>query len=328
MKYKVEDPTSYQVYWEPLKKQLGEASTIYLSPDGVYNQINLESIQIPEKNGKYVLDSENIILVNNTKDLFSRKLKKQKIQESKIAALFGNPQFYLATAPGIKIDESGGERSTDDVIAQLPGTELEISEINELLGADGWLTYNHMFGEATEASIKALDNPRIFHIATHGFFKVESGTEGSEDMIAREIVHDPLMRSGLLLKGAGDILNTTDYNFNINDGILTAYEAMNLNLDQTELVVLSACETGLGAVEAGEGVFGLQRAFLVAGAKAVVMSLFKVSDDATQKLMVNFYKYWLESGDARKSFIAAKKDIRSEYKDPIYWAPFVMIGLN
>ncbi len=328
MKFKIDDPASYQVYWEPLEKQFGGASTIFLSPDGVYNQINLESIKLPENDKTYVLDQENIILVNNTKDLFFRKLKDKKVQEAKIAALYGNPKFYLDTQPGIKIDEYGGQRATDEVISQLPGTELEIKELAEILGEDGWLTQNHMFDEATEGSIKSVNNPRIFHIATHGFFKVESDTSGSKDLIAREITHNPLMRSGLLLKGAGDILNTTEYNFNINDGILTAYEAMNLNLDQTELVVLSACETGLGAVEAGEGVFGLQRAFLVAGAKAVVMSLFKVSDDATQKLMVNFYKRWLKTGDARRSFVLAKQEIRDEYKDPIYWAPFVMIGLN
>ena len=101
-----------------------------------------------------------------------------------------------------------------------------------------------------------------------------------------------------------------------------------MKLDKTELVVLSACETGLGEIQAGEGVFGLQRAFLVAGAKTIIMSLFKVSDDATQKLMIEFYKNWLESGNKRQSFIAAKKAIRDEYKDPIYWGPFIMIGLN
>jgi CHAT domain-containing protein len=91
---------------------------------------------------------------------------------------------------------------------------------------------------------------------------------------------------------------------------------------------LSACETGLGEVEAGEGVFGLQRSFLVAGAKTIIMSLFKVSDDATQKLMLKFYNKWLQTGDMRKSFIDAKKEIRSDFVDPIYWGPFVMIGFN
>ena len=96
---------------------------------------------------------------------------------------------------------------------------------------------------------------------------------------------------------------------------------------ETDLVVVSACETGLGEVLGGEGVYGLQRSFVEAGAKTLVMSLFKVSDEATEKLMVSFYGKWLDTGDKRQAFIDAKKEIRNEYKDPIYWGAFVMIGI-
>jgi CHAT domain-containing protein len=143
-----------------------------------------------------------------------------------------------------------------------------------------------------------------------------------------QLTQNPLMRTGLLLKGAGDLLDKTDYNYNMENGILTAYEAMNLSLDRTDLVVLSACETGLGQLEAGEGVYGLQRAFLVAGAKVLIMSMFKVDDEATQKLMLKFYQKWLNSGNMRQSFIDAKKELRTEYQEPIYWGAFMMIGLD
>lgn len=103
---------------------------------------------------------------------------------------------------------------------------------------------------------------------------------------------------------------------------------MNLNLDNTELVVQSACETGLGDITQGEGVYGLQRAFIVAGAKTLIMSMFKVNDEATQKLMVNFYHKWIETGNKRQSFLEAKKELRNEYKEPIYWGAFIMIGLD
>jgi CHAT domain-containing protein len=142
------------------------------------------------------------------------------------------------------------------------------------------------------------------------------------------MTENPLMKTGLLLKGAGDILDKTNFNYNIESGILTAYEAMSLNLDKTDLVVLSACETGLGEIANGEGVYGLQRAFLVAGAKVLIMSMFKVDDDATQKLILNFYKKWLTTNNMRQSFIDAKKELRVEYPEPYYWAPFMMIGLE
>jgi len=130
------------------------------------------------------------------------------------------------------------------------------------------------------------------------------------------------------LTGAGDLLQKTDYNYNMDNGILTAQEAQSLNLDRTDLVVLSACETGLGDIQAGEGVYGLQRAFLVAGAKVHIMSMFKVDDTATQKLMENFYSKWSTTNNMRQSFIDAKKELRLEYKEPIYWGAFMMIGLE
>ena len=136
------------------------------------------------------------------------------------------------------------------------------------------------------------------------------------------------MKSGLLLTGGGDVLAKTKYNYNIENGVLTAYEAMSLNLDKTDLVVLSACETGLGEISNGEGVYGLQRAFFVAGAKVLIMSMFKVDDDATQKLILNFYRKWLISGNMRQSFVEAKKELRVEYPDPIFWGAFMMIGLD
>ena len=152
-----------------------------------------------------------------------------------------------------------------------------------------------------------------------------------------ELEHEenPLMRSGIMLASARyaysdqTLKNEIDAVLNgnqVEDGILTAYEAMNLDLSNTELVVLSACETGLGVVKNGEGVYGLQRSLQTAGAKSIIMSLWKVSDEATQKFMVEFYNQWFKLGDKRQAFSKAQQVIREEYGKPYYWGAFVLVG--
>ncbi|MBX2963799.1 MAG: CHAT domain-containing protein [Cyclobacteriaceae bacterium] len=312
---KIHDTNSYQAYWAPIQQKLGQVSTIYLSADGIYNQINLEAIPSPD--GRYILDNANIVMISNTKDLYLNKIKSRAVPDN-VASMFGNPTFYLTAS-----NKTGP-------ITPLPGTEIEINQIQQLLKQKGWKTEEYLDIQATEDRIKELNSPKIFHVATHGFYKPSEEIKLEDEMEGNELAltQNPLMRNGLLLKGAGDLLDKTEYNYNMENGILTAYEAMNLNLDKTDLVVLSACETGLGELQQGEGVFGLQRAFLVAGAKILIMSMFKVDDEATQKLMLKFYQKWLTTNNIRQSFIDAKKELRTEYPEPIYWGAFMMIGLE
>ncbi|MEE9118543.1 MAG: CHAT domain-containing tetratricopeptide repeat protein, partial [Calditrichia bacterium] len=275
MIFKVRDRMSNEQYWKPIEQVAGTLSTIYFSADGVYNQINLEAI--PTEGDKYVIDNSNIILVSNTKDIYLDQIKQQQKKEGNDAQIFGNPEFYVLANASKKSN-----------IGQLPGTENEINDLYQLLNENGWDIERYMRNEATEDQIKKLDNPKVFHIATHGFYSPTISVDGSDATLSQNqaaIVSNPLLRTGLLLRGAGDLLDKTTFNFNMEDGILTAYEAMNLNLDQTDLVILSACETGLGDLQVGEGVYGLQRAFIVAGARTLIMSMFKVSDEATRKLM-------------------------------------------
>ncbi len=315
--YKIKDHYSNDKYWKPIVDVVGNTSTIYLSADGVYNQINLEAI--PTSEDKYVLDNSNIVLVSNTKDIYFNALNKGKEKNTKNASMFGNPIYYV-----------NASRPKKGAISQLPGTEKEINALIKLLDKNGWTTSEKLEYEATESAIKSVKSPKIFHVATHGFFTPAKQIEQNAATAQKEItaLENPLLRTGLLLTGAGDLLNKTEYNYNEEDGILTAYEAMNMNLDNTDLVVLSACETGLGETKIGEGVYGLQRAFMVAGAKTLIMSMFKVDDTATQKLMVNFYQKWITTGNKRQSFVDAKKELRNEYKEPIYWGAFIMIGLE
>jgi CHAT domain-containing protein len=249
--------------------------------------------------------------------MYLRKISSKKALPENTASMFGNPTFYLTA-------------SSDQSVMSLPGTEKEVNQVQFMLKQKGWITAEFVEKSASEENIKEINSPKIFHIATHGFYKPSIQGTLRDELQGNEAAlnQNPLMRTGLLLKGAGDLMEKTEYNYNMENGILTAYEAMSLNLDKTDLVVLSACETGLGDLEAGEGVYGLQRAFLVAGAKVLIMSMFKVDDEATQKLMLKFYQKWLNSANLRQSFIEAKKELRVDYADPIYWGAFMMIGLD
>lgn len=137
---------------------------------------------------------------------------------------------------------------------------------------------------------------------------------------------NPLLRSGLLLAGAADAFSSELSLGGTNNGMLNAYEAMNMNLSETQLVILSACETGTGEIVNGEGVYGLTRAFQVAGAHRIIMSLWKVDDEATERLMSLFYKLWMETDNLEESFHTAQLGVKAALKDPYYWGAFVLIN--
>ncbi|MEQ8470345.1 MAG: CHAT domain-containing tetratricopeptide repeat protein [Marinoscillum sp.] len=214
---------------------------------------------------------------------------------------------------------------SNQMLALLPGTKKEVNLIDSLYNSKALPATTYLSNDALEDSIKMVKSPRTLHIATHGFF-LESDEEAEKH---DGYVQNPLLRSGLILAGANSYISAGQISDQVKhneDGILTAYEAMNLNLDGTELVVLSACETGLGEVKNGEGVYGLQRAFQVAGADAIIMSMWTVDDDATQELMTIFYEEWLSGKDKQSAFITAQKRLKDKWKSPYYWGAFVMVG--
>ncbi len=312
------DSLSYAQFWQPIASNLKGIKKVYFSPDGIYNQISLNTLQNP-KTKKFVLDEIELHLVTNTKDILAFGKSENKTLK---AELLGYPLYDLQTqnADAARMREiladSTRAFANFQQVSLLPGTKKEVETIYEILNKKNYQTKVLMEKNATEENIKKIKNPKVLHLSTHGFF-IDS-KEKNEKV-------NPMLRSGLLLTGVSDYTRA-EMKPDVEDGILTALEAANLDLDETDLVVLSACETGLGDVKAGEGVYGLQRAFKVAGAKSIVMSMWKVDDAVTQKLMTTFYQKFAESNKARQAFKEAQAIIKKQHPEPYYWGAFVMVG--
>jgi CHAT domain-containing protein/Tfp pilus assembly protein PilF len=342
---------AYDAFWKPLEPALGGAKRVYVSPDGVLNQIPIGLLA--DDGGKLLLEKYQLRYVNSTKDL----LRPRRTSASKTAVLLGNPRFDLTeaeqraalaelnggaqqhspvAAPPTPSGPSG-QRSVDlsgGALNPLPGTQAEVSAIERLLKNSAWLVTPYTGGHALEEVVDKLHSPRIAHIATHGFFLSDqqiaqkSKTAGGQPAP----IEDPMLRSGLFFAGADRIRSGAAPAAGIDDGVLTAYEASQLDLEGTELVVLSACETGLGQQSNGEGVFGLRRGLQEAGADAVMMSMWSVPDRETQELMALFYAKWLGGMDKpealRQAQLEERETVRQRYgKDlPFYWGAFVLVG--
>ena len=338
------DVISYSRYWSKISEKLKGIKRVYISLDGVYNQISLQSLYNPET-GKYLGEDLDLRILTSTKDLVKGKNGRKVNKRS--AELFGNPSYrlgkksYEKIAANIPLVTQRGDILNDNVkeglkggdyCKELPETEQEVKEIYSLLKDKGWSCNLYTDSMALEERVKSVQNPGILMISTHGYFL--SDMEKKEDKFLlmgkeKERVYDnPLLRSGLILAGACNWEERLKENQNYDDGKLTANEVMNMNLDNTDLVVLSACETGLGEVRNGEGVYGLQRAFQQAGAKNVLMSLWKVNAESTKKLMVSFFKKWLSGEEIHEALKDAQNELRQipEYDHPSYWSAFVLIG--
>ncbi len=335
---RIADEESYKFFWEKIDDKLQDKNVIYLSTDGIYNNINVNTLK--KSDGTYIIDERNIRLVSSTSDIIKIETSTKKSTFNKEACLMGNPKFnkdsmpshYIGTTQTREVPVLNYDIITNKKIipvAPLPGTEDEVNKIDSLLTEKKWKVDYYTGERASEYTLKSTNSPYILHIATHGFFLADEEIKKHEKVFGVRIdkaLSDPLLRSGLLLAGAGEALNSQDFSYSSNNGIFTAYEALNLNLENTSLVVLSACETGLGHVLKGEGVYGLQRAFQIAGAEDVIMSLWVVNDLVTQELMAKFYKYWLEGKTIETAFRIAQLELRNKYPEPYYWGAFVLFG--
>lgn len=319
IKHKINDHDSYEQFFGPIKDVIENNSNVWLVADGIYHFINPNSIYNPSKD-QYLIETTNIHLINK----FEESTFNQKHTNYNSATLIGNPNFdetqeEISTAlQELHFEEYINEdsvfaysnitRSGNHHFVQLPGTQMEIENINETLREHNVKAASFAGNKAIEPLVKNNLNSSILHFATHGIF------ESSDNN------HNDALNAGLLLSGANSHLNNPN-----NDGFLSAKEIEALILHNTELLVLSACETGQGEAKDGQGVFGLQSAFKNAGVNQIIMSLWKVDDDATGLLMSHFYNYLFTEKNIDLAFKKAQLELKKKFPHPYYWGAFILV---
>ncbi|MEO7044638.1 MAG: CHAT domain-containing protein, partial [Ferruginibacter sp.] len=324
------DNEVFRLVWKRLDKYLANTKTIYLSLDGLLNSVAFAAI--PIGNDSLLCDKYNLIQVTSTRQVAIEE-NENKIPSS--AALFGGINYNnQATDSAVAITKQqyyvhqqyrGG---TSDSFNFLPNTLKEVKAIKKDMDLSNKKTFLFSGQNATEAAFRRMAkgnaSPEIIHFATHGFtFPDSMNRKNDAADNAFKTSGNPLLRCGLIMAGGN---NGWKGNIKVNedDGILTGLEISSASLQNTQLAILSACETGTGELRGSEGVYGLQRAFKLAGVNYVMATLWQVPDKETTEFMQYFYKNLLDGKGIRQSFILTQKTMRRKYA-PYYWAAFTLV---
>ena len=333
--YQSKDMT--QLVWEPLFQELQGVKNIYFSPSGALYNIGIEYLP--------GMEDYNIYRLSSTRELITGG----KTETKNRAVLYGGLRYDAGFDKSVTekslaiLDEAFKERANVRGMGLRGGKEFlkhtkeEVDIIGKELNNANWECVLDTAAMGTEESFKALSGRKVgcLHISTHGFYYNKEDADNARykfmlidnNMVSAE--DKALTRSGLVMAGANHILENEKLPDNVEDGILTAKEIADVDLRGLDLVVLSACQTGLGDIAQGEGVFGLQRGFKKAGANSILMSLWEVEDKATQILMTQFYRNLLSGQSKRQSLLSAQKYLREvdggRYDEPKYWAAFVLL---
>ena len=326
--------------WKPIEKYVHKGDVVFFSPDGCLYKLALENIQVAENvtlGTKY-----NMHRCSSTRQIRDRQIE----SKYRNAVLYGGLSYDVDEdtmrnnsrryAPSMTRGYTPAFGENDAIVRRgwnyLPGTKQEIDDVSAILRKKKIVCNTYSGAEGNEESFKALSgsNISILHIATHGFYIQEANAEKVRMMQQPQwmqntsMIDKALRRSGLMLAGGNNAWKAGHGIEGIEDGVLTAQEISNMNLASVDLLVLSACETGLGDV-ANEGVFGLQWAFKSAGVGTIIMSLWDVDDNATALMMKTFYRELTAGKDKREAFTLAQKEVKKIYKDPLQWAAFIML---
>ncbi len=326
----------YSMLWQPLESVLESSKTVYFNAPGILHSIAFNAIEMPD--GNYLIDKYDLRQLTTTAQITFPS--DERAPQS--AGLLGDVIFDPSQAKiaGI-IPETTGERAIEDdysleefdnrgvarqYFRYLPFTGKELKEISSTFGQQ---KVKMIIREnATEGELRNLcaTSPEVLHLATHGFF-ISSEQDALHVPFMKRYssqVGSAMQRSGVALANAEATWKGSEELPENNDGILTANEVSNLNLKNTRLVTLSACETALGAYNF-EGIHGLTRGFKQAGAKSLLVSLWSVNDQSTATFMTEFYRHWIENGDRHAAYRSAVAAVRKQYPSPFYWAPFILL---
>ena len=329
-------PYLFSLVWKPIIPFLSGVKRIYFSPDGVLSQMNIEVLADEkgnEINKKYDLarvssTAQLAVLSNNHKInastlygglTYDSELPVQSVSEERIA-------FVSSISEELNMLDATTRKGWN----YLAGTLKEVNAIENLLLNKKIDCKVYRSSSGTEESFKSMSgkSSSIIHIATHGFYLgVKDAARSNVHIISQStgsFRSFPLKRCGLIMSGGQHAWLNEAIPTNTEDGILTGEEITGLDLTGTDLLVLSACQTGLGEI-AGDGVYGLQRAFKIAGVKTIIMSLWEVNDSATELMMTKFYTSLASGKSKRDSFDAAITEVKREFEGPEYWAAFIML---
>ena len=320
----------YDLVFSPIRKELKDIKDIYISPDGNLNLIPFEILKGPD--GRYLIEDYTFNYLGSGRDILGFGMVKGTPSKSLV---IGDPDYDLdETGVNSSLRKLGiapekrsvATRSRDMSSKEFPpltNTKEEVESIASLMGKKDISLFTGK--DALEEVLFAYKSPRVLHLATHGFFLSDQDLMDEKRKTPYE---NPLVRSGIVLAGANKSMKTGS-----DQGIVTAEKILSLKLHDTDLVVLSACETGLGDIKSGEGVFGLRRAFTQAGTKGLVMSMWSVPDKETKELMVNFYanvfqKKMKRPEALRQAILAEMYEVKKRYgtTNPFFWGAFVYLG--
>ncbi|MEI6946939.1 CHAT domain-containing tetratricopeptide repeat protein [Paraflavisolibacter sp. H34] len=335
----------YRLVWKPLEEHLAGVRTVYYAPVGLLHRIAFQALRkdadhflIDFYQLRQVLSTRAVVLhgaepshsasISLWGDIDYNKVPAASAVAQSVKRLLQAGSDTGASAFNFYTADTRGARG--GAWGALPGAKREMDSIGRLFRAAGMTISIDSGAVASEETFKGLSgkSPQVLHLATHGFFlPVAGGAREGEPEAGGNVFtvqQNPMFRSGLILAGGNHAWKGEPTPAGAEDGILTAYEIAQMDLSNTDVVVLSACETALGEVQGNEGVIGLQRAFKLAGVKQLVMSLWRVPDEETTELMTLFYRHWLAGKSTRDAFRAAQQAMKEKHP-PYYWAAFVLV---